>query len=116
IVVFVLSIAISSMASIGYLKRMNRNVMESRQQDANGSFLANPGETPDDIIDDAKAELSLANMFYSVKNMKETELHIERAKMYLNDPRTRQSAKREELLGTLGRLESAIRDRKFFQG
>jgi len=116
IAVFVLSIVISSLSSITYLKRMNKNVMASRKQDLQSGYVTNPSETPDDIIDDAKAELSLANMFYSVKDMKETELHIERAKMYLSDPRTTHSAKREELLGMLGRLENAVREKKFLQG
>ncbi|MEM0073723.1 MAG: hypothetical protein QXT41_03280 [Thermoplasmatales archaeon] len=114
IVVFALSIAVSSIGSMVYMRKISRNVAQYKQEVTGG--YENSGETPDDIIDDAKAEISLANMFYSVKNMQETQLHVERAKMYLNDPRASQSKTREELLNSLKRLESAIKERRSYQG
>ncbi|MEM0138372.1 MAG: hypothetical protein QW100_01410 [Thermoplasmatales archaeon] len=114
IVVFALSIAVSSIGSIVYMKKISRNVVQYRQEATGG--LDNSGKTSDDIIDDAKAEISLANMFYSVKNMQETQLHVERARMYLNDPRASQSKTRDELLNSLKRLESAIKERRSYQG
>ncbi|MEM0141056.1 MAG: hypothetical protein QXN66_03345 [Thermoplasmatales archaeon] len=115
IVVFVLSIAVSSIGSMAYMKRMSRNIAQYRQG-SNSEYEISSSKTSDDIIDDAKAELSLANMFYSVKDIKETELHVERARMYLNDPRANQSTKKEELLNALIRLESAIKERRLYQG
>ncbi|MGC8617567.1 MAG: hypothetical protein ACP5UZ_02335 [Thermoplasmata archaeon] len=68
--------------------------------------------TPDDEVDDARAELSLADMYFSIKNFDEMERHLNRAKRILSDPATNQSKKRELAVGILERLEKTVREKK----
>lgn len=68
---------------------------------------------PDDMVDDAKAEMSLASMYFSMKNMVEAEQHLRKARSILGNPITNNSAKKEETVVKLEKLESEFNQKKF---
>lgn len=108
--VFAISMVVTSVLSSSYVKQTKSYYMSHRPKDQyafpNSRTAISKG--PDDVVDDAKAEISLAGMYYSLKQYKEMELHIEKAKTYLNDPLSIQSNKREEALGSLSSLEKSL--------
>jgi hypothetical protein len=116
--VFAFSMAIPLVLSSSYIKRAKMEYLSHRPSQLINMEDATPPEvkTPDDLIDDARAEISLANYYYSLKDAKETETHIEKAKRYLSNPLTNQSKKKEEAIGSLSKLENALRERKLAQG
>jgi hypothetical protein len=117
-VMFAFSMAIPVILSSSYVKSMKMEYQSHRpSQFMNVENSSSPeAKTPDDLIDDARAEISLANYYYSLKDAKEAETHLEKAKRYLSDPLANQSKKREEAIGSLSKLENALRERKLAQG
>ncbi len=112
--VFVLSIVITSFTSSYYVRRLREDYTPAQPEveAAGAENLGLEEKTPDDLVDDARAELSLANLYLSTKDFKEMELHLERARAFLNNPLTNQSKKKEQALGILNKLESSVRGKK----
>jgi hypothetical protein len=106
--VFLASMFATGIASSSYARRIRREYAYSPSY-LPGSAEIRPGgeeRTPDDVVDDARAELALASMFYSTKNFKEMESHLERAKAFLSDPLSDRSAKKEQAILSLNKLEN----------
>ena len=113
-VVFIGSVVATSIVNSSYLKQVKKEYVSSHPPDPSYSRTeyAVASKSPDDIMDDARAELSLANMYFSMKDIKETQAHMERARRFLNDPVSDQSKKKGETAGALTKLERAVAQRK----
>ncbi len=106
--VFVASIVASSLLTNSYTKRIVGEYAYSNHQisGVSGASAIKSERTPDDILDDARAELSLANMFHSMKNDEEMEAHIERARAFLKDPMSDLSKKKQQAMDDLSKMET----------
>lgn len=110
---FIASMIAAGVVSSSFAREVKRDYNPSQPfvSGTSGS-MTNNQRTPDDEVDDARAELSLANMYFSIKNFDEMEMHLNRAKRILSDPTTNQSRKKEQALGILERLEKTLQDKK----
>jgi len=110
--VFIVGIFASSMLRSRYIR--NAGMSFSNSQNSRGGMInmqqfSSAGKNPDDLIDDARAEISLAKMFYSMKQTKEAESHLQRAKMYLDDPLSDKSPKKIDVLASFDKLIASMR-------
>ena len=110
---FIASMVAAGVVSSSFAKELKRNYNHSQPfiPGTSGNVTKNQ-RTPDDEVDDARAELALANMYFSIKDFDEMEFHLNRAKRILSDPTTNQSRKKEQALGILERLEKTVQDKK----
>ncbi|MEM0136351.1 MAG: hypothetical protein QXU18_14190 [Thermoplasmatales archaeon] len=114
IVVFISSMVVTGVVTSTFTKEIRKNYAQPRSfgQGSSDKSTFDSSRTPDDVVDDARAELSLANMYYSTKNFKEMEIHLKKAKSFLSDPTTVQSKKKEQAIDILNRLEGALQEKK----
>ncbi len=109
--VFVVSVVAASILTSAYSKKIREDYVPT-QQTIPGFPVNKPINrvtTAEDVIDSAKAELSLANMFYTMKNFEETKLHVERARNYLNDPLSAKSEKKQSVTEVLNKLDELMK-------
>lgn len=116
--VFLVSLVATSFATTAYARGVGKGYGPSSSSTSGSSINDQQGEdrTPDDIIDDARAELALANLFYSTKNYKEMEMHLEKARMYLSDPASDRSGKKEQAAELLNKLENSAKGKEIQKG
>lgn len=109
--VLVVSMISTSVTSSYYVRRIQREYVSRRSGDFLSSASGGVGveKTSDDILDDARAELSLASMFYTTKNFAETRLHMDRARKFLTDPLAGRSEKQERAMLVLNDLEDEMK-------
>jgi tetratricopeptide (TPR) repeat protein len=109
--VFVASMFATGIVSSSYARRMRRDYGYNSSYVPGSTEMkqGNGVRTPDDVVDDARAELALADMFYSTKNFKEMKFHLEKAKVFLSDPVSSSSGKKDQAILSLSKLEDAVK-------
>jgi hypothetical protein len=112
--VFISSMLATGLVSSSYMKQIRKGYVS--QQPFVPGFAVNSStsneRTGDDLVDDARAELSLANLYFSTKEFKEMEVHLNKARAFLSDPLTNQSKKKDQALSILDKLESTLQGKK----
>lgn len=120
IIVFVLSMIISSMVRSRYIRNQGNQVSYGSSSSQNEDIVhiesrINSDETyrnPERLLDAARSELTLANIYYQRNNMEEAMNHINLAKKFLNDPLCESDAEKDQVVQSVNTLEANIQSKQ----
>ncbi len=120
IIVFVLSMALSSIVRSRYMRdqrnqRSNNPTSGQSEDIVHIESRINSDETyrnPERILDAARSELTLANIYYQKNNMQEAMNHIDLAKKFLNDPMCESDEAKDQVSQSVNSLEMSIQSKQ----
>ncbi len=70
----------------------------------------------DDIVDSAKAQISLAKMYLTMKDFESAYAHLRTAQAYLTESASSNSLKWKESLTNLNELQTILKEKKIRLG
>ena len=120
IIVFVLSMVISSMMRSRYIRDQKNQVTNSGSATQNEDIVHIESRidsdttyrNPERILDAARSELTLANIYLQKNNLEEAMNHVDLAKKFLNDPMCESDAEKDQVVQSTNNLETTIRSRQ----